>query len=176
MKIKPCVIGLGYVGLPALIKISKRFDAYGFDVDSKRIKALQKRNDFNQEFSKKDLSHLKINNLKDKFEEIRKCNFFIVCVPTPIKKNKKPDLKPLISACEFLGKILKRDDTVIFESTVYPGATENVCVPILEKNSKLKYKNDDFNICYSPERINPGDKEHTIDKINKLIAIPNKKK
>ncbi len=175
MKIKPCVIGLGYVGLPALIKISKKFNAYGFDTDSKRIKELQKKNDFNQEFSKNDLSHLKADNLKNKSGEIRECNFFIVCVPTPIKKNKKPDLDPLISACKSLGKILKKDDTIIFESTVYPGATEDMCVPILEKNSKLRYKNNDFNVCYSPERINPGDKEHTIDKINKLIAIPNKK-
>ena len=175
MKIKPCVVGLGYVGLPALIKISKKFNAYGFDIDSKRIKALKKKNDFNQEFSKKDLLHLKTNNLKNKVDKIKECNFFIVCVPTPIKKNKKPNLKPLISACKFLGRILKKDDTIIFESTVYPGATEDVCVPILEKNSILKYKNNDFNICYSPERINPGDKEHTIDKINKLIAIPNRK-
>ena len=175
MKIKPCVIGLGYVGLPALIKISKKFNAYGFDTDSKRIKELQKKNDFNQEFSKNDLLHLKADNLKNKSGEIRECNFFIVCVPTPIKKNKKPDLDPLISACKSLGKILKKDDTIIFESTVYPGATEDMCVPILEKNSKLRYKNNDFNVCYSPERINPGDKEHTIDKINKLIAIPNKK-
>ena len=175
MKIKPCIIGLGYVGLPALIKISKKFNAYGFDTDSKRIKELQKKNDFNQEFSKNDLLHLKADNLKNKSEEIRECNFFIVCVPTPIKKNKKPDLDPLISACKSLGKILKKDDTIIFESTVYPGATEDVCVPILEKNSRLRYKNNDFNVCYSPERINPGDKEHTIDKINKLIAIPNKK-
>ena len=175
MKIKPCVVGLGYVGLPALIKISKKFNAYGFDIDSKRIKTLQKKNDFNQEFSKKDLTYLKINNLTNKFEEIRICNFFIVCVPTPIKKDKKPDLNPLISACKYLGVILKKNDTVVFESTVYPGATENVCIPILEKKSKLKYRNNDFNVCYSPERINPGDKEHTIDKINKLIAIPNKK-
>ena len=115
MKIKPCIIGLGYVGLPALIKISKKFNAYGFDTDSKRIKELQKKNDFNQEFSKNDLLHLKADNLKNKSEEIRECNFFIVCVPTPIKKNKKPDLDPLISACKSLGKILKKDDTIIFE-------------------------------------------------------------
>ena len=175
MKIKPCVIGLGYVGLPALIKISKKFDAYGLDIDSRRIKTLQKKHDFNQEFSKKDLSILKKNNLKNKFKEITKCNFFIVCVPTPIKSNKKPDLDPLILACRQIGKILKKNDIVIFESTVYPGATEDVCVPILEKYSGLNYKINDFDVCYSPERINPGDKKHTIDKINKLIAIPNKK-
>ena len=175
MKIKPCVIGLGYVGLPALIKISKKFDTYGLDIDSRRIKTLQKKHDFNQEFSKKDLSILKRNNLKNKFKEIKKCNFFIVCVPTPIKSNKKPDLDPLTLACRQIGKILKKNDIVIFESTVYPGATEDVCVPILEKYSGLNYKINDFDVCYSPERINPGDKKHTIDKINKLIAIPNKK-
>ena len=174
MKIKPCVIGLGYVGLPALIKISKKFDAYGLDIDSRRIKTLQKKYDFNQEFTKKDLSTLKKSNLKNKFKEIKKCNFFIVCVPTPIKNSKKPDLGPLTLACRHIGKILKRSDIIIFESTVYPGATEDVCIPLLEKYSGLKYKMNDFDVCYSPERINPGDKKHTIDKINKLIAIPNK--
>jgi UDP-N-acetyl-D-glucosamine/UDP-N-acetyl-D-galactosamine dehydrogenase len=175
MKIKPCVIGLGYVGLPALIKISRKFDAFGFDTNFQRIKSLKKFHDFNLEYSKKELSSIKANNLKNKILEVKDCNFFIVCVPTPIKLNKKPDLAPLKLACKYLGKILKKNDIVVFESTVYPGATEDICVPILEKNSSLNYKKNNFIVCYSPERINPGDKEHTIDKINKLLAIPNKK-
>jgi len=174
MKIIPCIVGLGYVGLPALIKISKKFDAFGFDIDSERIKSLKKKCDSNKEFSKKDLNFLKTKNLKNKFQEIKKCNFFIVCVPTPIKKNKQPNLGPLILACKNLGRILKKEDIIVFESTVYPGVTEDVCIPILEKESLLQYKKKDFSVCYSPERINPGDKNHSIDKINKLIAIPNK--
>jgi UDP-N-acetyl-D-galactosamine dehydrogenase len=174
MKIIPCIIGLGYVGLPTLIKISKKFDAFGFDINSDRIKSLKKKFDYNKEFSKKDLYFLKTKNLKNKFQEIKKCNFFIICVPTPVKKNKEPDLGPLILACKNLGRILKKKDIVVFESTVYPGVTEDICIPILEKESMLRYRKKDFSVCYSPERINPGDKNHSIDKINKLIAIPNK--
>ena len=174
MKIKPCVIGLGYVGLPALIKISKNFNAYGYDINEQRINSLKNRLDTNKDFSKKTLSIINTNNLTSKISEIKKCNFFIVCVPTPIKNNKNPDLKPLKLACEDLAQILKKKDIIIFESTVYPGITEDYCVKIIEKNCKLKRKKGDFIVCYSPERINPGDKEHTIDKINKLIAIPNK--
>ena len=174
MKIKPCVIGLGYVGLPALIEISKNFNAYGYDINEKRINSLKNRVDTNKDFSKKTLSIINANNLTSKIYELKECNFFIVCVPTPIKKDKNPDLKPLKLACEELAKILKKKDIIIFESTVYPGTTEDYCVKIIEKNCKLKQKKNDFIVCYSPERINPGDKEHTIDKIDKLIAIPNK--
>jgi len=174
MKIKPCVIGLGYVGLPALIEISKNFNAYGYDINEKRINSLKNRVDTNKDFSKKTLSIINANNLTSKIHELKECNFFIVCVPTPIKKDKNPDLKPLKLACEELAKILKKKDIIIFESTVYPGTTEDYCVKIIEKNCKLKQKKNDFIVCYSPERINPGDKEHTIDKIDKLIAIPNK--
>ena len=121
------------------------------------------------------MSQIKSINLTSNIDEIKNCNFFIVCVPTPITKNKKPDLLPLTLACKNLAKILKKDDIIVFESTVYPGITEDHCIKILEKNCNLKYQNKDFLVCYSPERINPGDKKHTIDKINKLIAIPSKK-
>ncbi len=172
MKIKPCVIGLGYVGLPALIKISKNFDAFGFDTNLKRIKSLKNKIDINQDFSKSELSNINTSNLTSNINQVKDCNFFIVCVPTPITKNKQPDLNPLSSACKNIAKILKKNDIIVFESTVYPGTTENHCLKIIEKNSNLKYRNKDFVICYSPERINPGDKKHTIDKINKLIAVP----
>ena len=175
MNIKPCIVGLGYVGLPALIRLSKKFDAYGVDINKSRIETLSKRIDTNCEFSKKKLSIINIKNLTTNFKKINRCNFFIVCVPTPINSKKKPNLKPLIDACENIGKILKKNDIIVFESTVYTGITEEVCIPVLEKISKLNYKDEEFFVCYSPERINPGDKKHTIDKINKLIAIPNKK-
>ena len=174
MNIKPCVIGLGYVGLPALIKISKKFNSYGYDISKDRIDGLKKGIDINKDFSKKTLSIIKSVQLTSKISDIKNCNFFIVCVPTPIKKNKDPDLLPLNLACKDLAKILKKKDIIIFESTVYPGVTEDYCVKIIEKNCKLKRIKNDFIVCYSPERINPGDKKHTIDKINKLIAIPNK--
>ncbi len=175
MKIKPCVVGLGYVGLPALIKLSKKFNTCGFDISEKRIKTLKNKIDINQDFSKKDLSKIKTSYLTSNINKIKNCNFFIVCVPTPITKSKKPDLLPLSSACKNLAKILKKKDIVVFESTVYPGITEDHCIKIIEKNCNLKYENGDFVICYSPERINPGDKKHTIEKINKLIAVPQKK-
>ncbi len=175
MKIKPCIIGLGYVGLPALVKISKKFNTFGFDIDPKRIKTLKKNQDTNLEFSRDQLLKIKKKNLTYKINDVKNCNFFIICVPTPITNNKTPDLSPLNLACEHLGQILKKNDIVIFESTVYPGITENFCVPLLEKKNKLNYRNKDFVISYSPERINPGDKKHSLDKINKLIAIPDKK-
>ena len=105
--------------------------------------------------------------------DIKKYNFFIICVPTPININKKPNLNPLISACKSIAKVLKKNDIVVFESTVYPGTTYDICVPIIEKLSKLKLHKNDFFVCYSPERVNPGDSKHTLDKINKIIAIPN---
>ena len=174
MNIKPCVVGLGYVGLPILARLSKKFDVIGFDINKERIKTLRNFNDSNNEFKNKDLKKIKIENLTSNYLDLVKCNFYIVCVPTPINKFKKPDLYLLKKAFKNLSKVIKKGDIIVLESTVYPGSTENVCVPILEKYTKLK-NNVDFFVCYSPERINPGDKKHTINKIVKLISIPNLK-
>ena len=174
MKIKPCVIGLGYVGLPALIKISRNFNAFGFDTNFQRIQSLKKFHDFNLEYSKKELSYIKTNNLKNNILEVKECNFFIVCVPTPIKLNKKPDLAPLKLACKYLGKILKKNDIIVFESTVYPGATEEFCLPIIKRKTKLKL-NKDFFLGYSPERLSPGDFEHGLKKTIKITSGSNSK-
>ena len=175
MNINPCVIGLGYVGLPVLINLSKKFNTCGFDINKKRILDLKKKVDVTKEFKKKDLNVLKKARLTYKIKDLKRYNFFIICVPTPIYINKKPDLKPLISACKIIAKVIKKNDIVIFESTVYPGTTNKTCIPIIEKFSKLKISKNDFSICYSPERVNPGDTRHTLKKINKIIAIPNSK-
>lgn len=172
-KIKPTVIGLGYVGLPVFLKLAKKFDVVGFDINTKRVKNL------NNGFDENEIEKKKIKLRKNSFftsnkKKITKCNFFIICVPTPIFKNKLPDLNYLRSASKLVGKCLKKNDIVIFESTVYPGVTNNFCKNILEKNSKLK-SGKDFFICYSPERINPGDKIHQIDKIAKIVSIENRK-
>ena len=175
MKINPCVIGLGYVGLPVLINLSKKFNTCGFDINKKRILDLKKNLDTTKEFKKEELKSLKKTNLTFNLNDIKKYNFFIICVPTPINTNKKPNLSPLISACKTIAKVIKKDDIIIFESTVYPGTTNDICVPIIEKFSKLKISKNDFFVCYSPERVNPGDSNHTLNKINKIIAIPNLK-
>ena len=172
-KIKPTVIGLGYVGLPVFLKLAKKFDVVGFDINTKRVKNL------NNGFDENEIEKKKIKLRKNSFftsdkKKITKCNFFIICVPTPIFKNKLPDLNYLRSASKLVGKCLKKNDIVIFESTVYPGVTNNFCKNILEKNSKLK-SGKDFFICYSPERINPGDKIYQIDKIAKIVSIENRK-
>jgi len=172
MNIKPCIIGLGYVGLPILAELSKKFNVMGYDIDKKRINSLGLHYDFNNELKKKDLLKIKQKNLTDNYQHIKRCNFYIVCVPTPVNKNKIPDIRLLKDTCKKLGKVLKKKDIIVFESTVFPGTSEDICAPILEKSSKLK-NNKDFYICYSPERINPGDKEHVVKKIKKLIAIPN---
>jgi UDP-N-acetyl-D-glucosamine/UDP-N-acetyl-D-galactosamine dehydrogenase len=175
MNINPCVIGLGYVGLPVLINLSKKFSTCGFDINKKRILDLKKKKDVTKEFKKKHLNFLKKAKLTYNIDDLKRYNFFIICVPTPINVNKKPDLKPLISACKIIAKVIKKNDIVIFESTVYPGTTNKICVPIIEKFSKLKISKNDFSVCYSPERVNPGDTKHTLNKINKIIAIPNLK-
>ena len=175
MKINPCVIGLGYVGLPVLINLSKKFNTCGFDINKKRILDLKKNLDTTKEFKKEELNTLKKTNLTFELNDIKKYNFFIICVPTPINTNKKPNLSPLISACKAIAKVIKKNDIIIFESTVYPGTTNDICVPIIEKFSKLKISKNDFFVCYSPERVNPGDSNHTLNKINKIIAIPNLK-
>ncbi len=165
----PCVLGLGYVGLPIFLELQKKFKTIGYDKKIKRIKKLSKKIDENYEYNSNDLK-LKNNSFyTSKSKYLKESNFFIICVPTPILKNKRPDLSAIKSVCDELGKHLKQNDIVVLESTVYPGVTEKICGKILEKNSKLKM-NSDFYVAYSPERINPGDKSHTVNKIKKIVS------
>jgi len=169
---KISVTGLGYVGLPVAMAFSKLSFTIGFDINLKRIEALKKGFDVTGEISSEQLLNSKIlftNNI----QELKTANFHIIAVPTPIDKAKKPDLTPLFKASESIGSILKKGDIVVYESTVYPGATEDDCIPILEKSSNLK-NGSDFTVGYSPERINPGDKEHTFDKIRKIVSSQDK--
>ncbi len=168
---KLAIIGLGYVGLPLAVTFSKNYYVIGFDVNKERIKELKEEFDRTLEVEEKELKEAIKNGLKFTYnlDEIKNANIFIVTVPTPIDKHKNPDLTPLIKASENVGKVLKRGDIVIYESTVYPGCTEEVCVPILEKESKLKF-NKDFFVGYSPERINPGDKKHRLENILKVTS------
>lgn len=169
--IKICVIGLGYVGLPLAHAFSEKYEVVGFDISKWRIDELSSGYDRTLELSKDQVDEAIKNGMKFTLDinDIKECNIYIVTVPTPIDKNKRPDLTPLIKASETVGKVLKKDDIVIYESTVYPGATEEDCVPVLEKFSGLTF-NKDFFCGYSPERINPGDKEHTVTKILKVTA------
>ena len=166
------IIGLGYVGLPLALEFSKEFPVIGFDISENRITDLQSGHDFTNEVYKSDL--VEANNITFSSDslDLKDCNFYIVTVPTPIKKNNKPDLGPLLSASNLVAKLLKKDDVVVYESTVYPGATEEDCVPILERISGLVLNND-FYIGYSPERINPGDKMHRLPNIKKVISGSN---
>jgi len=169
---KPVVIvGLGYVGLPLAVEFSKIRSVIGYDIQLERILDLQRGLDKTLEVSAKDLSN---NNLKftNNIDDLHRSKIYIVTVPTPIDSNNQPDLKPIISATHELGKILKKEDLVIYESTVFPGTTEEICVPILEANSGLTY-NKDFYLGYSPERVNPGDKVHTIPNIVKVVSGSN---
>ncbi|KAA5533759.1 nucleotide sugar dehydrogenase [Taibaiella lutea] len=170
--IKIAIIGLGYVGLPLAIEFSKKYKTVGFDIKEERIKELGEGNDSTKEANLEDLSYaIKQKNLffSNDMETLKQCNVFIVTVPTPINQFKAPDLGPLIGASKMLGSILKKGDIVIYESTVYPGCTEEDCVPVLEKYSGLKF-NSDFYCGYSPERINPGDKVNTLTKIKKVTS------
>jgi len=171
MKNSIAVIGLGYVGLPLAHAFSKKYKVVGFDIASWRIKELNSGYDRTLELSKEQVKEALKNGMKftDNLEDIKECDIYIVTVPTPIDRYKRPDLTPLIKASESVGKVLKKGDIVIYESTVYPGATEEECVPVLEKFSGLKF-NEDFYCGYSPERINPGDKEHTVTKILKVTS------
>jgi len=170
-KDKIAVIGLGYVGLPLAHAFSSKYEVVGFDIAQWRIDELRSGVDRTLELSTEQVKEAIENKMQftNQLEDIADCNIYIVTVPTPIDKHKKPDLTPLIKASESIGKVLKKDDIVIYESTVYPGATEEECVPILEKFSSLKF-NEDFFCGYSPERINPGDKEHTVTKILKVTS------
>ena len=165
---KIAIIGLGYVGLPLAIEFAKKYAVLGFDINENRIKELSQGKDRTLEIAEEELkkSTMKFSN---KLEELKTCSVFIVTVPTPIDEHKRPDLTPLIKASETVGKVLKSGDIVIYESTVYPGCTEEDCVPLLEKVSGLKY-NKDFFCGYSPERINPGDKEKTVSHIMKVTS------
>ncbi|WP_024774465.1 nucleotide sugar dehydrogenase [Aliarcobacter cibarius] len=168
---KICVIGLGYVGLPLAHAFSEKYEVVGFDISKWRIDELSSGYDRTLELNETQVNEAIKNGMKFTLDinDIKECNIYIVTVPTPIDKNKRPDLTPLIKASETVGKVLKQNDIVIYESTVYPGATEEDCVPILEKFSTLTF-NKDFFCGYSPERINPGDKEHTVTKILKVTS------
>ena len=168
-KLKIAVIGLGYVGLPLAVEFGKQHSVVGFDINASRIAALMAGTDHTLEVSDQELAvaiHLRYSS---DIQMLKDCNFFIVTVPTPIDSSKQPDLTPLITASKAIGSLLKKDDIVVYESTVYPGATEEVCVPVLEEVSGL-ILNQDFYAGYSPERINPGDKEHRVTNILKVTA------
>ncbi len=172
MEIKICVIGLGYVGLPLARLFSTKYKTIGFDMNAKRCEALMAGHDATLEVSDELLQDA-INNHGFKctadIEEIRECNFYVVAVPTPVDQHNNPDLTPLYGASTTIGKVINKGDIVVYESTVYPGVTEDECIPVVEKVSGLKF-NVDFFAGYSPERINPGDKLHTVEKIKKVTS------
>jgi UDP-N-acetyl-D-galactosamine dehydrogenase len=176
-KIKIGVIGLGYVGLPLAVEFGKKIETCGFDINKNRIRTLKKNSDYNKELDSKEIKKSKNLFLTNNINNLSSCNIFIVTVPTPLKEKNLPDLSLIIKATKSVAKILKQNDIVIYESTVYPGVTEEVCVPILKKYSKLEFINSDskknfkgFYCGYSPERINPGDKKNYLTKIPKVIS------
>ena len=166
------IIGLGYVGLPLAVEFGKKYDTIGFDINLARIKELRNGNDSTLEVDSEGLKSAKHLSYSSDIQDLSTCNIFIVTVPTPIDENKRPNLQPLEKASYAISQILKKDDIVIYESTVFPGCTEEVCVPVLEKGSGLVF-NHDFFCGYSPERINPGDKVHTVTKIVKVTSGSN---
>tara|TARA_Y100000389_G_C17398944_1_gene484184 strand:- start:104 stop:1381 length:1278 start_codon:yes stop_codon:yes gene_type:complete len=168
-KIKITIVGLGYVGLPLALEFGKKYSTTGFDIDKSRIEQLNKKKDRNNEFTKKDFEYSKKLKFKDNLNEDNDSSIYIVTVPTPVTKKNKPDLSLVESACILIGRKIKKNDIIVFESTVYPGATEDVFVPILEKISGLKSKKDFF-YGYSPERINPGDKKNKLRDILKIVS------
>ena len=167
--IKLAIIGLGYVGLPLAVEFGKHRPVVGFDINQPRIDALKAGHDATLEVSDEELKEATQLSYSANLDDLKSCNVFIVTVPTPIDEHKQPDLTPLVKASESIGKVLKKGDIVVYESTVYPGATEEDCVPVLEKVSGLEF-NVDFFAGYSPERINPGDKEHRVTTIKKVTA------
>ena len=166
---KIAIIGLGYVGLPLAVEFGKKFDTIGFDINESRIQELKQGKDTTLEVDSKELKQAAQLSYTTNINDIKDCNIYIVTVPTPIDEYKNPDLTPLIKSSETVGLLLNKGDIVIYESTVYPGATEEICVPILEQQSGLKF-NQDFYCGYSPERINPGDKEHRVINIKKVTS------
>ncbi len=175
------IIGLGYVGLPLAVEFAKKFQVVGFDINKQRIKELRNNEDVTLETTEDELKNVNVSSydalesqttglwISNQMDDIASCNFYVVTVPTPVDKNNRPDLTPLYKASETVGKILTKGDIVVYESTVFPGATEDECRPILEEYSGLTF-NKDFYLGYSPERINPGDKEHTVTKILKVTS------
>jgi nucleotide sugar dehydrogenase len=173
-KIKIGIIGLGYVGTPLALSFGKYFDVIGYDSNEKRIKELKNKKDSTKETNLKDFILAKKIFFTNNDKNLKNCNIFIMTVPTPVNSNKKPDLSFLSNASKIVGSYLKKDDIVVYESTGFPGMTEEICVPILEQKSSLTYKKD-FNCGYSPERINPGDKKHELHNITKIVSASNKK-
>ena len=177
-KNKISIIGLGYVGLPLAVEFGKKFETLGFDISSKRISELRKKIDTSGELSGSDIQKAKKLQFSSRANDLENSNIYIITVPTPVDQNKKPNLSHLLSATKLVAKYLNRNDIVIYESTVFPGTTEEICVPLLKKISKLQYISDEENFnyspgfyCgYSPERINPGDKRHQIKKITKVVS------
>jgi len=178
---KIAIIGLGYVGLPLAVEFAKKYQVVGFDINQARVDELKQNKDHTLETSSEDLESVNLSSLDElknnvtglwlttNLDELKDANFYVVTVPTPVDKNHRPDLTPLYKASQSVGKILSKGDIVVYESTVFPGATEDECMPFLEQNSGLKF-NKDFYLGYSPERINPGDKEHTVTKILKITS------
>jgi UDP-N-acetyl-D-galactosamine dehydrogenase len=165
---KIAVIGLGYVGLPLAVEFAKKYPVTGYDISTPRIKELRQGEDSSLEVEPEELASVAMT-YTDQLDDVRDCNVYIVTVPTPIDEYKNPDLSPLISASRGIGQVIKRGDIVIYESTVYPGATEDDCIPVIEEVSGLRF-NHDFYAGYSPERINPGDKEHRVTTIKKVTS------
>jgi UDP-N-acetyl-D-galactosamine dehydrogenase len=170
-ELRICVIGLGYVGLPLARLFSTKYKTVGFELSQSRVDELMSGHDSTLEVEDDLLQSALANGFSctTDIEAIRDCNFYVVAVPTPVDKNNNPDLRPLYGASETVGKVISKGDIVVYESTVYPGVTEDECIPVVEKISGLRY-NEDFFAGYSPERINPGDKEHTVEKIRKVTS------
>lgn len=166
---KVCIIGLGYVGLPLAVEFGKLYDTIGYDINKGRVSQLVENNDVTLECSEDDLISAKKLKFSSSVDDLRKCNVYVVTVPTPIDSDNKPDLMPLLNASKLIGSVISKNDVVIYESTVYPGATEQDCVPIIEEVSGLKF-NVDFFVGYSPERINPGDKNNHLTNIVKVTS------
>jgi len=167
--IKIAVIGLGYVGLPLAVEFGKKYPTLGFDINQSRVSDLLAGHDSTLEVSDEELKESPLMSYSFNIDDLKTCNIYIVTVPTPIDEHKQPDLTPLIKASEMLGKVVNKNDIIIYESTVYPGATEEECIPVVERESGLKF-NQDFFAGYSPERINPGDKEHRVTNILKVTS------
>ncbi len=163
------IIGLGYVGLPLAVAFSKKYQTLGFDINEERIKALSQSHDSTLEVSSEELKQASNLSFSSDITDLAQCNFYIITVPTPIDEYKQPDLTPLVKASETIAQVLNKNDIIVYESTVYPGATEEVCIPVVEKNSGLVF-NQDFFAGYSPERINPGDKQHRLETILKVTS------
>ncbi|MEN8189454.1 MAG: nucleotide sugar dehydrogenase, partial [Thermodesulfobacteriota bacterium] len=163
------ILGLGYVGLPLAVTFGKIFTTIGYDLNSEAVESYRKGVDPNLEVSQEEFSASTHLQFTQESVDLKQADFIIIAVPTPIDEAKQPDLSPLVGASQTAGRHMKRGATVIFESTVYPGVTEEVCVPVLEESSGMKWK-EDFYVGYSPERINPGDREHTLTKITKVVA------